>query len=78
MSMFDSVFARCPNCGEEVEFRSKAGVCYLCRYNMNSVPAEIAQDLIGATETCKCGEVLKLTAKVARVRMELDVPGQWD
>lgn len=80
MGMFDSVFARCPKCGEEVKFQSKAGACQLQRYSMNNVPLEIAQDLVGAVQSCQCGEMLKLAVArpIERVQMILDVPGQWD
>jgi hypothetical protein len=80
MGMFDSVFARCPKCGEEVEFQSKAGACDLKRYSMHSVPPEIAQTLIGDTQRCTCGEMLTLTVArpIERVQMVLDVPGEWD
>ncbi len=80
MGMFDSVFVRCPKCGEEVEFQSKAGVCELKRYSANNVPPEIAQDISGDVQSCECGEMLKLiTARpIERVQMVLDVPGEWD
>lgn len=80
MGMFDSVIARCPKCGEKVEFQSKAGMCLLKEYNMNSVPPEIAQDLDGDAQPCQCGETLKLAIArpIERVQMILDVPGEWD
>ena len=80
MGMFDSVIARCPKCGSEVEFQSKAGECQLRRYSINSVPPEIAQSLVGDIETCGCGEMLKLAVArpIERVQMVLDVPGEWD
>ncbi len=71
MGMFDSVYATCPHCDERVEFQSKAGVCELKRYHMDSVPPEIARDIDGDTEACKCGSnvTLKLARPIERVQM---------
>jgi len=76
MGMFDSVFARCPKCGEEVEFQSKAGECTLNRYSINSVPPCIAQDLIGEVSRCSCGEMLKLAVPypIEHVQMVITIP----
>lgn len=71
--MFDSVIARCPSCGEKVEFQSKAGKCALSVYSRQSVPKVIALDLDEATEYCICGEpvVLQYRGKDELVRMEV-------
>ena len=56
MGMFDSVNVTCPNCGEFVEFQSKAGDCVLDCYGEASVPGEIAKDIANDTEECRyCG-----------------------
>lgn len=63
MGMFDSVFARCPNCGKQIEFQSKAGECDLSEYNIREVPVEIAADLNHKwnKETCEyCGDSYRL------------------
>lgn len=52
MGMFDTVYAHC-ECGELVEFQSKAGDCNLASYGSGEVPTEIAKDLEGTYETCK-------------------------
>lgn len=43
MGMFDSVYVFCPNCGDEVEFQSKAGECVTEEYYLHNMPAEIAK-----------------------------------
>jgi len=60
MGMFDSVFVKCPNCSQEVEFQSKAGECILAHYRPNTVPIEIAYALHGETAVCRCGQAVRL------------------
>lgn len=55
MGMFDSLYVPCA-CGEEVEFQSKAGDCALERYTLSNCPPRIAGDLIGQSQTCRCGK----------------------
>ena len=56
MGMFDSVYVKCPNCGEDIEFQSKAVECQCKSYNQNKVPTIIAFDLEGDVEICDhCG-----------------------
>jgi len=63
MGMFDSVWIRCRECGEEVEFQSKAGPCQLRDYRQETVPTEIAKDILGSVRKCSCGNVI--IAKIA-------------
>ena len=62
MGMFDRVWARCPKCGAQVEFQSKAGECSLINYSFDSVPVEIAADLSGKEQRAcdSCGATLRL------------------
>jgi hypothetical protein len=64
VGMFDSVYTTCKNCGEQVEFQSKVGDCKLASYHLSQslVPIEIAFDLDGQSQTCKCGAVITLRA----------------
>lgn len=59
MGVFDSVVIRC-DCGEEVEFQSKAGDCLLETFNIVNVPPAIALDLDRQEEHCKCGRTIKI------------------
>jgi hypothetical protein len=74
MGMFDSIYVRCPECGVEHEFQSKAGDCYLHRYSLDDAPPQVLGDLHGDTRQCKCGAMLKILvqtlASVAVVREE--------
>ena len=83
MGVFDTVYAKCPNCGEPLEFQSKAGGCDLKKYHHTSVPAEIAQDLHDYSEiVCgTCWSTYKLTADVQRVCMtlqDINDKNDWD
>lgn len=71
MGMFDTVVARCPACGANVEFQTKAGPCELKRYAHINVPADIAASLNGEVKTCSCGEVLRIQAAVPIVRVTM-------
>lgn len=59
MSCYDSVFVRCPKCGEKVEFQSKAGRCFMDEYffpqDRGHIPSSIIGDLDGRVEHCRCG-----------------------
>jgi len=39
MSCFDRVWVRCPKCGHDVEFQSKAGSCAMDEYHWPREPA---------------------------------------
>lgn len=52
MGVYDSVFFKCPKCGEDIEEQSKAGACLCRNIEPEEVPFEIAVDLVN-TE-CKC------------------------
>ena len=56
MGMFDRVMVRCPRCGEDVEFQSKAGECYMNRYTPTDAPPAVLADTIGDKQACRgCG-----------------------
>jgi len=57
--MFDSVFVKCPACGHELEFQSKAGECELLKFH-GPVPIEIAVHLHGSIANCPCGDRVSL------------------
>jgi len=65
MGMFDSLIIKCRQCGEDVEFQSKAGECRLEQYNLSDVPADIAGSLDGRSQEClKCGRINTVRTKV--------------
>jgi hypothetical protein len=61
MGSFDRVIVKC-DCGEDLEFQSKAGNCDLSTYSLNNIPIVIAIDLNGSSEMChECGKLTILT-----------------
>lgn len=54
--MFDSVYAKCPNYGNNLEFQNKAVLYELKRYTKNSIPPEVAQDLQAITKVYRICE----------------------
>ena len=58
MSCFDTLNVNCPKCGEKVEFQCKNGKCEMENYDVSNVPPEIAGDLNGEKEQCKCGVII--------------------
>ena len=66
MGMFDSVIVNCPNCGNEIEFQSKAGECRLKEYKISSVPITIAESIKDTIESCRnCGTDITLKSNHA-------------
>jgi predicted RNA-binding Zn-ribbon protein involved in translation (DUF1610 family) len=73
MSMFDTVFVKCPNCGSMVSCQSKSGQCLMYTYTMNNVPDDVLFGLIGDSgyKQChSCGNELVLEAKIASVTVK--------
>ena len=68
MGMYDTVWIRCPKCGAQVDFQSKAGDCFLHDYgwpdDAETIPKAILADLSGEKERCQCGAVLMPQATV--------------
>jgi len=56
MGMYDSVTDRCSECGNLLEWQSKAGECYCSNFSIESVPTEVAKDINEQVEMCpNCG-----------------------
>ena len=67
MGMFDRVWVKCPECGKEVEFQSKAGECVLADYTLDNVPLKIGVGLINEKEECEnCGYIVTIKIDVER------------
>lgn len=61
MGLYDRVQAPCPNCGNWVEWQSKAGECNMSTYFINAVPVEIAKDILNEIQNCdECGRSVKI------------------
>ena len=70
MGMFDTVLVSCPACEETLEFQSKAGVCLLNDYSLQSAPIEVLLDILEyGEEYCnKCQTTIQLRVEIPPVR----------
>ena len=64
MGMFDTVYVKCPGCGERVGCQSKSGGCYLDEYELDTAPIEVLAGILGGNgwtycETCDRDIVIK-------------------
>ena len=76
MSVYCSVWARCPSCGEQIEFQCRGETG---DYYTHSVPISIANAVAGQVEICeKCGCCTKLLIRTAdaveMIAQETDAP----
>ena len=56
MGMFDIVIVPCPECGEEHEFQSKSGECFLQVVSLYECPPDLLEDVNRHSPyTCDCG-----------------------
>lgn len=81
MGEYDSVWVKCPKCGSEIEYQSKAGSCSFKNYRSSSVPENIANDINNCIETCKeCNARITLVyeERPRQVRMDVLILGDKD
>ena len=65
MGTFDTVLIRCPNCGYGTEEKSNAGEGSYITRSEDSVPIEIADDLIERLLNCRyCLTVFKVVERI--------------
>jgi hypothetical protein len=61
MGMFDSIYANCPNCGEENEFQTKGGECTLECYTLENCPLDALSNANRHSPySCSCGASLSI------------------
>lgn len=61
MGMYDSVMVKCPKCGEEQEFQTKSGDCFLDVYTLEDCPDDVMVDVNRHSPyDCNCGEVFQV------------------
>jgi len=76
MGVYDSVVFRCPFCGIELDFQSKAGECALEVYTLDQVPYAIAKDIESMGIWCVCGKTVGLRiSRSSFVKMDVRVEG---
>lgn len=77
MGMYDTVIVFCPNCGEELDFQSKAGECALFFYEEDCVPLAIAADIHGSTNECTiCGTIVRVSMPGVTCSVHMKVTGE--
>ena len=54
MGMFDTVYVKCPGCGERVGCQNKSGGCYLDEYELDTAPIEVLADILGSNGWTYC------------------------
>lgn len=75
MGMFDSVIARCPECGTPNEFQSKGGPCRLERYHLRNAPPLVLADVHQEPVMCDgCGQMYHVYVQLTAVATV--VPGR--
>jgi hypothetical protein len=60
MGCFDTVYIRCPNCGEVNDEQIKHGPCSLEKWNGKTVPRDVAIPMTKGPQSCECGEKFSL------------------
>ena len=61
MGMFDTVMVQCPRCGEEHEFQSKGGGCFLQVFNLTNCPDDVLADVNRHSPyRCDCGAIFEV------------------
>lgn len=56
MGVYDTIWAKCPKCGEKSEFQSKIGDCILQDYDLEDCPDDVLWDANRhSPNECECG-----------------------
>ena len=56
MGMYDIIWAKCPNCNEDLDFQTKGGECYLANYELDNAPDDAMSNVNRHSPLeCKCG-----------------------
>lgn len=64
MGMYDTVWVKCPGCGEESGFQSKSGECILMDYTLQNCPDDVLADVNRhSPEVCNCGAIFEVDVK---------------
>ena len=64
MGMYDTIMANCPKCGEEHEFQSKSGDCFLRIYTLENCPDDVMRDANRhSPNKCDCGAIFEIDIK---------------
>ena len=56
MGMFDTIWAKCPKCGEDLGFQTKSGDCILANYELGEAPDDVMANVNRHSPLeCDCG-----------------------
>lgn len=81
MTLFDTVFFKCPKCGKSVNFSSRSGPMLSIKYHQSEVPLAIAGELLKKTLTCEgCQNVFYVRAVetgVVSLELSLEKPSDY-
>ena len=62
--MYDTVWVKCPKCGEESGFQSKSGECLLSDYTLENCPDDVMANVNRhSPNTCDCGATFEVDIK---------------
>ena len=53
MGVYDTVWVKCPTCGEENPFQSKSGDCILENYTLDNCPPDVLVN-VNRHSPCRC------------------------
>lgn len=61
MGIFDTVLVNCPKCGQEHEFQSKSGECFLRTYTLADCPDDVMINVNRhSPKLCDCGMLFQV------------------
>jgi rRNA maturation protein Nop10 len=86
MSCFDSIFVKCPKCGEQIEFQSKSGDCRMKEMSLARCVHTQDKAIFGVADTVEecpeCGTKVKLfvnfTAFAEEFEGDDEEDEEWD
>ena len=75
MGMYDSLNAKCPSCGKDLEFQSKSGPCAMFSFEKDNLPPDVAIGLNGDIVRCQfCNKRILLECEIPKnVKIKLTV-----
>ena len=67
MGCFDSLYVKCPECDNELEFQSKSGICCQYSYTKSNIPIDVAIGINDDIVRCDfCKSRIKLICKIPK------------
>jgi len=72
MGCYDTITAKCPDCGSEISAQSKSGPCILAVFTSDDVPVCVAHDANRhAPFHCECGKKWQFEEELSFKRVQL-------